>query len=232
MRLPRHQRLRPPPHRLLRLLLAAGGAATGLCLVLGLVTFVITMGPGPHATPDASARATASPGGGGTKGNGGGHSLMLKGNGGAGQVKTQPITVPARWGLHWSFRCPDGHPGAFAVHDAGPNPADHVAITASGESGEGTWWDLRGPGVHVLRITAGCPWRARIVLPDAGQHHDAGLCPARCHESGRQGRGQRGKAKGKQKGVHAHDPQNPHARHCRQAGRNYGLPGRHFNFPT
>ena len=62
MRWSLHLPLRPPPHRLLRLLLAVGGAAAGLCLVLGIVTFVISMGPGPRATPDTGGtHRTARP---------------------------------------------------------------------------------------------------------------------------------------------------------------------------
>lgn len=158
---------RPPPHRLLRLLLMAGGAAAGLCLVLGLVALMITIAP-PRGARPAGEQATRGAGHGGAGGNGAEFSVgqtitMLKGNGGdrhAAHVDEQGV-----WGIAWRFRCPPGISGEFVVRDFGPKPADRVSITATGGHESGLWWDMRGPAIHNLQVMADCPWQARVVLP-------------------------------------------------------------------
>src|SRR5579871_5186048 len=115
---------RVPPHRLVRLLVTAGSAAAGLCLVIGLIALMVALGARQHVWPRASSHLTRSPGNGRRDGNGGGNGngnghvravgRALTGRGGR-RGREVRVDRQSRWGLAWSFRCPAGRTGAFTV---------------------------------------------------------------------------------------------------------------------
>lgn len=159
----------PPPNRLLRLLIAAGSAAAGMCVVVALVTLVITLGAHARKLPLAAASAsgrTRQDSGRGTGLTVGRTVATLTGNGGPDR-HTVRVQARATWGLAWSFRCPPGRSGTFTVRADGPARTSRVTITASGRHERGMWWDFGDPGLRLLRVRSTCPWHASIVRPGA-----------------------------------------------------------------
>jgi hypothetical protein len=169
-----------------RLVLAAGVAGAGVCLILGMTVLaatVATSGPG-SSDPDAVGRAIRPvsdesapsaprqpPDGTGT---GRHHAAPPAGRSiayfyGASQPARAHfrITTPGTWGLMWAFRCQGRTTGHLLVTERASATSDGVVIDASGRTGDGTTWAIRDPGGHSLAIVSDCPWSIRIALPDA-----------------------------------------------------------------
>lgn len=175
----------PGFHRAVRLALAAGVVAAGLCLVLGMTVLAVTIGSSAAvpADPDAVGRAFQPVSNQGTAARPGSSSshhetrfhraaLPLAGrtvttvHGGATAPSRAvfPVATPGTWGLSWILRCRVGATGHLIVTEGtGPSPYA-FEIDASGRSARGTSWHIRDPGRHSLTITSTCSWSIRIVL--------------------------------------------------------------------
>jgi hypothetical protein len=178
-------------HRIVRLALACGVAAAGLCLILGMTALAITVGsPGPSSdSPDdavAAFRQVSNDGGSqprvsrspaGTsrahhRARHGGPVVATR----AGRTiarahgATQPVHArfsvagPGAWGLSWTFRCPAGRTGHLVIQEFSKKPGKQAEFDRSGRTGRGTIWLFRDPGYHSLIVTSNCPWAVRVVL--------------------------------------------------------------------
>ncbi len=171
-------------HRAVRLALAAGVVAAGLCLVLGMTVLAVTIGArgrvpadpeavGRAVQPVSSYRTAAKPGSSSGPGEAQGEhaSLPLAGRTvaafhGASQPSRAVFHVakPGTWGLAWTLRCRGGTTGHLIVAEGAGPSAYAIEIDASERSGGGTSWYVRDPGRHSLAITSTCSWSVRIVL--------------------------------------------------------------------
>jgi hypothetical protein len=168
----------------LRLVLASGLAAAGLCLILGLTALAATLGTGQEAAdPDNMVAAVKPVGNEGTPGTSASPSAA---SGTSGDLRTPPLagrTIaslhgagrpmrthfqvgrPGTWGMAWGFRCIAGHTGHLIVKERRGVSGSNVDIDASGRTGAGTTWNVLDPGRHSLTIMSGCSWSLRLVLP-------------------------------------------------------------------
>ena len=164
--------------RVVRLVIAAGVAAAGVCLVLAMTALAVTLGSTRSGPADSPVRASQTgdssdraPGGPDATGGAGRQRAdqtvaVLRGTG-------QPahgaflISYPGTWGLAWAFRCPAGRSGSLVVAESAGATRDHIDIDASGRAGHGITWDAHDPGRHSLAITSSCAWTVRVVLPRA-----------------------------------------------------------------
>jgi hypothetical protein len=170
----------PPPHRLVRLLLTAGGAAAGMCLVVGLVTLMVALGAPHHQAPRAAGQFGGHSGESRANGGGAGRKVgrtvaAVSGHGGR-LGREIPVHEQTVWGLAWSFHCPPGRSGEFTVRDSDHAAGNRVDFTASGAHRAGLWW-VRARTFRVLHIVSGCPWHARVVLPAEAPHPSASPRP-------------------------------------------------------
>jgi len=155
-------------------MLAIGTGAAGLCVVSGMVTIVVALGNGEVTNPlstatnggplptTGSARHGASLHG--TDLVAGATIASYRGPGAAHPARIR-IKAPDTWGIYWSFSCPPGRSGDFAVEDTSNGTPGQLKIHDVGKRGQGLWWNIREPGYHVLLIISDCPWRAQVVLP-------------------------------------------------------------------
>lgn len=158
--------LASPAGRAVRLTVAAGAAAAGLCLVLGLVALVATIGY-PGAVHSGAARAGSRPGHFEQTTLTVGATVATFSGAGLTHQARRTINVPDTWGIAWTFHCQPGRNPGFTVADGTPGT---VRITDSANHGHGVWWDFHAPGNHQLLFLSDCAWHAIIVLPGkAGQ---------------------------------------------------------------
>jgi len=65
----------------------------------------------------------------------------------SGSGTIHPVTIrideAGTWGISWTFSCPAGRPGNFAVEDNSNRTPGKLAIDTSGKGGQGIWWDIR-----------------------------------------------------------------------------------------
>jgi len=165
---------RPPARHALRLTLAIGTGAAGLCVVFGMVSLVVALGNGEVVDPlstatngaplpvATSARHEAGPSGTGLVA--GAAIASYRGPGAVRPARIR-INVPDTWGIYWSFICPAGRQGDFAVKDTSNGTPGQLNIHDMGQRGQGLWWNIREPGYHILLIISDCSWRAQVVLP-------------------------------------------------------------------
>ena len=171
----------PGPHRALRLVIAAGIAAAGLCLVIGLTALVVKIGgrtgPGqPIAVPEAidpSGSHDRLPLPMAPRGQDESHQLktvhLYRGPGRGRRGRRGPFRIgrPGTWGLSWAFSCGTDHNGQFIATGHSPVTGTDIAVAASGPSGHGITWASSDPGRHVLTVNSRCTWTIRVVLPPA-----------------------------------------------------------------
>ncbi len=159
--------------RTLRLVMVAGSAGAGLCLVLAMIALVVTFG-GAKVSPAASTKRTRDtstslsrtsqrqsppawpkePG-----------STIADYRGvGSGRRGRFHVDEPGVWGLSWGFSC-RGRQGRFTVRETEPDGRAAIEIRSSGAAGHGISWVTRDAGYHSLVIASGCSWTAKIVLP-------------------------------------------------------------------
>ncbi len=184
----RHRRLEPggdPPglpgvHRALRLVIAAGTAAAGVCLVLGMTALVVKMGDDGVAGAANSRPITARQASNLTAGHGdarpagppkapphwlaGPAIASFRGAGHANDAEFR-VASHSAWGLSWSFRCAAGRAGRLIVTGSTRAAGYDLQIDASGPAGHGITWYASDPGNHSLDIISGCSWAVRVVLP-------------------------------------------------------------------
>ncbi len=177
----------PAIRRGVRLVLAAGVAAAGVCLILGMTMLAATVGTSGSGSADSDAASRVirpvsdesapaaprqAPGGTSTRRHDAAPPL-------AGRTiayfygASRParahlrIATPGSWGLMWAFRCQGRMTGHLLVTERANTAGDGIVIEASGRTGDGTTWAVRDPGGHSLAILSDCPWSIRIALPTA-----------------------------------------------------------------
>lgn len=174
----------PGFHRAVRLALAVGVVAAGLCLVLGMTVLAVTIGTSAAvpAEADAAGRAfqpfnegaAARPGSSSGQDETRFHRATLPpvgrtiatvhGGATAPSLTVFPVATPGTWGLSWVLRCQAGATGHLIVTEGAGPSAYAFEIDASGRSAGGTSWHTRDPGRHSLTITSTCSWSIRILL--------------------------------------------------------------------
>lgn len=163
-------------HRALRLIIATGLPAVGLCLVIGLTTFIVQIGARPghgrvDSMPDA-LETSSSHAGRPLSRSASGHPTsvrdkVLRSYYGSGPGQRGPFRVgqPGMWGLSWIFSCGRNQAGQFAVIGYSTLIGNDISAAASGPSGRGVTWTSRDPGRHVLTVNSRCQWKIMVVLP-------------------------------------------------------------------
>ena len=176
---------RPRLHRSLRLIIAAGTAAAGLCLVIGMVAMVAAAG-GTNARSTASSRRDGGPGvsasghlpRGITGGTGSRHGTGTHRGGqndyqagrtldkfqgtGSGEQGKFTIHEPGFWGIAWSYSCPQNTPGTFVLGQTNVRLPYSIDVNVNGPAGHGLAW-VTSAGQHSLVIVSGCSWQLRVV---------------------------------------------------------------------
>ena len=176
-------RSRSASRRALRLVVALGTGVFALGTVLAMVVAVVALGNSELTNPLSAAGRGLPAGISRANGHRGGSGVLLvagktlahySGHG-AGRPAPLPIKVPGgTWGIYWSYRCPAGQQGTFALEEAGSHGSGKPNVDTSGRRGQGVWWDTSKPGHLDLLVVSDCPWQARVVLPlrtrDTGDH--------------------------------------------------------------
>lgn len=195
--LPRHaaapRLLRPSYQRALRLLVAAGIAAAGLCLVIGAVALVAATGAPsrgatltPTAHQSAALRSDQAGAGGGRAGatnrsrastaaasrtDSGGSSparpALLLGLAGDGSEVTRRFRLvgPGSWQLSWSYHDCRGPGPRRTAFLVTDGSATGIDLAGSGPAGHGATSAYADPGWHHLVIRSGCSWAIRVTGP-------------------------------------------------------------------
>jgi len=179
-----------PARRAVRLSLALGGCVAALGTVVGMVAAVVALGDGEMANPLSAANSggfdsglyplTSQHAGSGGFVLAAGVTLHRYSGPGATRPRLLRIRVPGPWGMYWSFSCPAGRQGTFAVEDASGHSPGDLKVRTSGRTGQGHWWNIPEPGYRDLLVISDCAWTARVVLPIVA-HHPSGLGHRRKH---------------------------------------------------
>lgn len=187
-RIPLHAAPAGQRQRVLRLFIAAGTGAAGLCLVIGSVALVASAGGRPrsttvtsasHLSPARPSPARLSPArlspartahGGSTPGLHGprlssahGRTILSSAGRGAGTSRRFTISGTGTWQLKWSYYdcSAQGGKGEFVVTETGTVPG--ASLSEFGTAGHGTAWAYRDKGSHHLVIRSECAWRIAVV---------------------------------------------------------------------
>jgi len=175
---------RPAVHRALRLAIATGTAAAGVCLVLAMTVLVVRLGAAGVA-PTASSSPIAASQSGESDASRGGPWPAASGTAspwmagpaiasfrGTGPVRHAHFAVssPGTWGLSWAFSCPAQRPGNLRLTAKGTVSGDDVELDVPGPTGRGITWNSRDAGGHFLDVSSDCSWTARVVLPKPPDH--------------------------------------------------------------
>jgi len=177
----------PGLHRALRLVIAAGTAAAGVCLVLGMTALVVKMGGGVSGSADSwpvtarqASNLTVGDGPARPAGPPNAPPHWIAGQvvayfRGARLAKHAEFRIVGRgtWGLSWSFRCVAGRSGRLVVTGIAKLTGYDLEIDASGPAGHGITWYTADPGNHSLDIISACSWAVRVVLPRRPSHRPA-----------------------------------------------------------
>ncbi len=162
-------------HRVLRLIMAIGAVAVGLCVVLTMVALVVSFGgipaknvatsknlplAGPAYRPGPAARdldpALA-------------REVTIDVYQGSGSAVRGPFQLPrpGRVGLAWSYACPADRAGDFILGQTGP-AASGVVVRSTGRTDRGVSRIGAAGGWHVLVIVSDCRWTIRVARPASG----------------------------------------------------------------
>jgi hypothetical protein len=160
----------PVIHRALRLVIAAGTAAAGICLVLALTVLVVQLGATGVART-ASNRPVATSQSGDTSASLGGRWVAgpaIASFHGTGPARHHHFAVssPGIWGLSWSFSCSTRRPGHFQLTVKGTTTGDDVEVEVASPAGRGITWNTGAAGAHSLDVSSDCSWTARVVLAE------------------------------------------------------------------
>ena len=166
-------------HRALRLVIAAGTAAAGVCLVLALTVLVVQLGT-TGVGRMASTRPIVASQSGDIKGSLGGPAPTASASTGRHWIAGPAIasfhgTGPARhdhfavsskgaWGLSWSFSCSARRAGHLQLIATGASSTPDVELDVAGPSGRGVTWSSGDAGAHSLDVSSDCSWTASVVL--------------------------------------------------------------------
>jgi len=184
------QRYRLDAHRALRLFVAAGTSAAGLCLVTGSIALAVSAAEPSQAGHLTTASATRPDDAshrqpiplGGAASDSRGRSWAPSGQpapstsaadtpgrliaafAGRGDITTRQFWVndAAGWQIQWAYSCPANVPvGLLVVEDAEPGSVS-TSITQSGSAGRGdTWLDHDGRA-HRLVVLSTCSWTMTV----------------------------------------------------------------------
>jgi hypothetical protein len=190
--MPGERQLRPS-HRALRLIMTACAVAAGLCLVIGLVTLVATIGtakPGPASTstagghrPTGMVGPTPLPSAGQSTANQGrtghhGHHAWLSPGGrglasgkvlasysGHGTAETALFTIgkPGIWHLTWSYNCRNGQISDFVLGETRTWIGLAVTVDLKGTSDHGSYWVMNDGGPHSMVVVSSCAWHLQVA---------------------------------------------------------------------
>jgi hypothetical protein len=164
---------RPAVHRALRLVIAAGTAAAGVCLVLAMTVLAVQLGAA-GVTRAASGRPIVAAQSGNSEAPAGPARSSIAGSAiatfrGTGPARNHRFAVrePGSWGLSWLFSCPSGQPGRFRLTAKGAATGQDVVLDVAGPAGRGVTWKTRDAGIHSLDVSTSCSWTASVILPKA-----------------------------------------------------------------
>lgn len=151
-------------HRVLRLIMAVGAVAVGLCVVLAMVALVIRLGDSPARTITRTSNVGATYPGPSASATGQASGLALASYLGRGSgERTFRLRAAGRIALAWSYRCPPGRAARFVLGQA-LVPADHgIDQDRSGPSGGGITVLTENAGRHVLVVVSDCNWSIRVL---------------------------------------------------------------------
>jgi len=167
-------------HRSLRLVIAVGSVAAGICLVLALTVLVVQLGATGVARTASNRPIVASQSGDTKPSLGGPVPTSSASTGrrwiagpaiasfrGTGPARRDLFAVssPGAWGLSWSFSCSARRPGHFQLSARGTTTGHDVDLNVTGPTGRGIAWTIRDAGAHTLDVSSDCSWTARVVLP-------------------------------------------------------------------
>lgn len=156
-------------HQALRLFVAAGTWAAGLCLVIGSVVLVATAaGPEHDAGLRATSQRTSVTAGRSDPPIAMPYRQVALFTGRGGRI-TRRFWVTARvpWHLQWSYSCPRGRNGQLVVEDTSGASTGTTGLGASisdsGAAGHGTTrFDPSGRS-HYLIVLSSCNWTMKVM---------------------------------------------------------------------
>jgi hypothetical protein len=155
-------------HRVLRLIMAVGAVAVGLCVVLAMVALVVSLGGSPaRNVAKASDVGTAYPRPRDLSGHAPAAVLARYQGKGSGE-RAFMLRAPGRIVLAWSYQCPAGRAARFTLGQA-LVPADHgLDQYRTGRIGSGTTQLSEDAGRHVLVVVSDCTWTLSLTRHRAG----------------------------------------------------------------
>jgi hypothetical protein len=179
---------RPAVHRALRLVIAAGTAAAGVCLVLAMTVLAVQLGAAGVARSASSRPIVAAQSGSSEASRGGPRPTASAGPAsswiagpaiatfhGTGPARNDQFAVrePGSWGLSWKFSCSARQSGGIRLTAKGTVAGHHVVLDAAGPSGRGVTWNTRDAGIHILDVSTSCSWTATVILPKSADRPPA-----------------------------------------------------------
>lgn len=173
--------LRNHAHRALRVFVAAGSCAAGLCLLIGSIVLVAAAADNDRGQPARAAadqtRLATGPGRAGQLAAGRaakaaardrrrpGAYRVVTAFSGRGNQTTRPFRLRPhlRWELRWTYNCPAAAVGQLIVEAAGGTEAAGASIYQTGIGGTGSTWLNTGGPKHSLVVISTCSWTMKAV---------------------------------------------------------------------
>ena len=157
-------RLLTAQHRVLRLIMAVGAVAVGLCVVLAMVALVARLGDSPARTVAKTSSlgssyprtADADPG------RTADVTLARFFGGGSGE-RAFMLRTPGRIAVAWSYRCRPGRPARFVLGEALVPAGLGLDQDRTGLRGAGRTMLTEHAGRHVLVVVSDCAWAIRVL---------------------------------------------------------------------
>jgi hypothetical protein len=149
--------------RALRLFVAAGTCAAGLCLVIGAIVLVISaVGPSKAAPVAATSAAGARAAKAGPPAHRPDRVIAAFAGYGDRTSRSFRVDKAAAWQIQWSYRCPaNRHAGLLVVGVADPGAAG-AAISQNGTGGRGVTSVSRDGPAHQLVVISSCSWTMKV----------------------------------------------------------------------
>ena len=150
-------------HRVLRLIMAVGAVAVGLCVVLAMVALVVSLGGSPARNVAQTGHGSAAyPQPRVLTGHAPAATLARYQGKGSGE-RAFMLRTPGRIVLAWSYRCPAGRAARFTLGQA-LVPADlGLDQYRTGRIGSGSTQLREGAGRHVLVVVSDCAWTLSLA---------------------------------------------------------------------
>lgn len=150
-------------HRVLRLIMAVGAVAVGLCVVLAMVALVVSFGSSPaRNVAKTSGIGAAYPQPRVLAGHAPAATLARYQGKGSGE-RAFMLRTPGGVVLAWSYRCPAGKAARFTLGQA-LVPADlGLDLYRTGRVGSGSTQLREDAGRHVLVVVSDCTWTLSVM---------------------------------------------------------------------